>query len=52
MQPEWVQTRKDNSHPVALRRIMEEARKNDLSGALTFIDFQKAFDSINRQKMT
>ena len=37
---------------LALRRVMEEARKNNHSAVLTFIDFLKAFDSVNRQKMT
>ena len=36
----------------AQRRVMEEARKNNHSAVLTFIDFLKAFDSVNRQKMT
>jgi hypothetical protein len=36
---------------LALRRIIEEVRKNNLSAILTFIDFKKAFDSIHRGKM-
>ena len=36
---------------LALRRIIEEVRRNNLTAVLTFIDFKKAFDSINRSKM-
>ena len=36
---------------LAPRRIMEEARKNNLSVVRTFIDFRKVFDSITRMKM-
>ena len=36
---------------LALRRIIEEVKKNNLSAILTFIDFKKAFDSIHRGKM-
>ena len=36
---------------LALRRIIEEVKRNNLSAVLTFIDFKKAFDSINRSKM-
>ena len=36
---------------LALRRIIEEAKRNNLKAVLTFIDFKKAFDSINRKKM-
>ena len=36
---------------LALRRIIEEVRKNNLSSVMVFIDFKKAFDTINRQKM-
>ena len=39
------------SHILALRRMLEKARKNNLSVELTFIDFKKAFDSIHRGKM-
>ena len=35
----------------ALRRIMEEVKKNNLPAVITFIDFRKAFDSIHRGKM-
>lgn len=32
---------------IALRRIIEEVKKNNLPAVLTFIDFKKAFDSIH-----
>ena len=36
---------------LALRRIIEEVKANNLPAALTFIDFKKAFDSIHHGKM-
>ena len=36
---------------LAVRRIIEEAKTNNLPAILTFIDFKKAFDSIHRGKM-
>ena len=36
---------------LALRRIIEGVKANNLSAILTFIDFRKAFDSIHRGKM-
>ena len=36
---------------LALSHIIEEVRWNNLSGVLTFIDFKKAFNSINHNKM-
>ena len=36
---------------LALRRIIEEVRKNSLPSVMVFIDFKKAFDTINRQQM-
>ena len=38
-------------HILALRRIIEEVKKNNLKATLTFIDFRKAFDSVNRERM-
>ena len=39
------------SQILALRRIIEEVKLNNLKAVLTFIDFKKAFDSINRNMM-
>ena len=36
---------------LALRRVLEGVRANNLPAVLTFIDFKKAFDSIHRGKM-
>ena len=36
---------------VALRRLLEGVRANNLSCVLTFIDFRKAFDTIHRGKL-
>ena len=36
---------------LALRRIIEKVKKNNLTAVLCFIDFMKAFDSINRGMM-
>ena len=36
---------------LALRRIIEGVKANNLSAIITFIDFRKAFDSIHRGKM-
>ena len=36
---------------LALRRVIEEVKKNNLPAVLCFIDFRKAFDSIHRGKM-
>ena len=36
---------------LSLRRILEEARNFNLSATLIFVDFKKAFDSVDREKM-
>ena len=36
---------------LALRRVIEGVKANNLKAILTFIDFRKAFDSIHRAKM-
>ena len=38
-------------HILALRRIIEEYDRHGKHCILTFIDFKKAFDSINRSRM-
>lgn len=45
------QGRSTTSHILALRRIVEELKNYDKEAILTFIDFRKAFDSIDRVKM-
>ena len=39
------------SQIIALRRIVEEIKNNNLNAALVFIDFKKAFDTVHRGKM-
>ena len=43
--------RSTSSHILALRRIVYELSNHDKKAVLTFIDFRKAFDSIDRDKM-
>ena len=43
--------RSTTSHLLALRRIIEELQNHKKEAVITFIDFKKAFDSIDRQKM-
>ena len=43
--------RSTSSYLLALKRIIEELRKHKKEAVITFIDFKKAFDSINRSKM-
>ena len=40
-----------SSHLLALRRIIEKLRNYKKEAVITFIDFKKAFDSIDRSKM-
>ena len=44
-------SRSTSSQIMALRRIIEEMKNHNLEAVITFIDFRKAFDSINRSKM-
>ena len=43
--------RSTSSHLLALRRVIEELRNHKKEAIITFIDFKKAFDSIDRKKM-
>jgi len=43
--------RSTSSHLLALRRIIEELQNHKKEAVITFIDFKKAFDSIDRKKM-
>ena len=36
---------------LTIQRILEEVKSKNLPATLLFIDFSKAFDSINREKM-
>ena len=39
------------THILSLRRILEEARNFNLEAILGFVDFKKAFDSVDRDRM-
>ena len=43
--------RSTTSHILVLRRIVEELKNHDMEAVLTFIDFRKAFDSIDQGRM-
>ena len=43
--------RSTTDHILALRRILKEYKRSNLSAVVTFIDFKKAFESINRRSM-
>ena len=43
--------RSTTDHILALRRILDECKKNNLSVVVTVIDLKKAFDSMNRRSM-
>ena len=38
-------------HLLAIRRLLEGVKRLNLSGAMTFIDFKKAFHTIHREKL-
>ena len=44
-------SRSTSSQILALRRIIEEIKNHKMKGIITFIDFRKAFDSIDRKRM-
>ena len=43
--------RNTTAHILALRKIIEEAKRNNLPETIVFVDFSKAFDSVHRAKM-
>ena len=43
--------RSTTTHILALRRLIEGVKANNLKAIITFIDFRKAFDSVHRGKM-
>jgi len=44
-------SRSTSSQVLALRRLIEEVKNHNIEAVITFIDFRKAFDSVNRKKM-
>ena len=47
----FCQGRSNVSQILALHHVIEEVKEHNLSAIPTFVDFKKAFDSINRDKM-
>ena len=45
------ESRSTTSHILTLRRILEGARDQNLPAVMVFIDFKKAFDSVNRSTL-
>ena len=43
--------RRTTSHVLPLRRLIEGVKSKNLKAIILYIDFKKAFDSINRKKM-
>ena len=43
--------RSTTSHILALRRLLEGVKSHNLKAIAIFVDFQKAFDSVNRSQM-
>ena len=43
--------RNTTAHMLAFRRIIEEAKRNNVPATIVFVDLSKAFDSVHRAKM-
>ena len=43
--------RNTKAHIPAFRRIIEKAKKNNVSATIVFVDFSKAFNSVHRAIM-
>ena len=43
--------RSTTTHILALRRLIEGVKRNNLQAIITFVDFKKAFDSVDREMM-
>ena len=39
------------AHILALRRLIEKAKRNNVSATIVFVNFSKAFDSVHRAKI-
>ena len=50
-QNEFRPKRNTTAHILALRRIIEEAKRNNVPATIVFMDLSKAFDSVHRAKM-
>ena len=50
-QNEFRTNRSTSGQILAIRRIIEGVKANNIPAILLFIDFSKAFDSIDRAKM-
>ena len=43
--------RSTTTHIIALRRLIEGIKSHNMKAIITFVDFRKEFDSINRSRM-
>ena len=43
------ESRSTTSYILALRRVLEEAKNQNLAAVFVFIDFKKAFDNVHRR---
>jgi len=48
---DFVLADQPSSQILALRRLIEEVKSNNLPAVLLFLDFRKVFDSVHRDKM-